>query len=378
MKFDWNERTRENIFSYTVSGMLIVVFWFLFHSWVTVTAFLGKILRALLPFFIGGIMAMLLIPMRQRIEERYLASAGISNSLKHKIAVIVSVFVLILVISSFFIILIPQLIDSARTLIGSLDGYLTSFGKLIQSIHIDEEMSVYLQGLWDTFVSMVRQWANNASKILTTIVSYSFNVISGIFDFFVAFIICIYMLIDQDHFTMQVRKLIYSIFSKEHGDTIYEVIGLSAKMFNSFVYGKALDSLIIGIICAICMSLMKMPYVALISFIIGLTNMIPVFGPFIGAIPCIFILLMISPAKALEFAAFVLVLQQVDGNIIGPRILGDSMGLPALWVMFAILVGGATFGIVGMFLGVPIFSVIYYLVSAKVNKVLREKRLMIK
>ena len=148
-------------------------------------------------------------------------------------------------------------------------------------------------------------------------------------------------------------------------------------MFNSFVYGKALDSLIIGIICAICTGLMKMPYAVLISFVIGITNMIPVFGPFIGAIPCIFILLIISPYKALEFSIFVLILQQIDGNIIGPRILGDSLGLPALWIMFAIIIGGATFGIVGMFLGVPIFSVIYYLVSNRVNQALREKRIHI-
>ncbi len=358
--------------------MLIVLFWFLFHSWPTVTAFLGKILRALLPFFIGGIMAMLLIPMRRRIEERYLKKANLSASLKHKLAVAISMIVLILVISSFFIILIPQLIDSASTLVSSLDGYMTSFGKLIGNIHINEELSVYVQGLWDTFVEMVRQWANNAYKVLSKVVTYSVNIIAGIFDFFVAFIICFYMLADQELFMNQMRKLVYSTFSREHGDTIYEVLGLAAQMFNSFVYGKALDSLIIGIICAVCMSLMNMPYIALISFIIGLTNMIPVFGPFIGAVPSIFILLMISPAKALEFAVFVLVLQQVDGNIIGPRILGDSLGLPALWIMFAILVGGAMFGIVGMFLGVPIFSVIYYLVSAKVNKILREKRISIK
>ena len=133
-------------------------------------------------------------------------------------------------------------------------------------------------------------------------------------------------------------------------------------MFNSFIFGKALDSLIIGIITWFCMYLMKMPYTPLIAVVVGVTNMIPVFGPFLGAVPCIIILVIIDPIKALEFAIFILILQQIDGNIIGPRILGDSMGLPTLWIMFAIIVGGALFGVVGMFLGVPLFSVIYVLI----------------
>ncbi len=374
MKINVNDRIRENIISYTVSGFLIVLFWFLFHSFGTISAFLTKVLKALIPFLLGGVLAMLLMPVRKRTEE-FLQTSKMSAGARRKVAVAISMTIFMLMITSFFIILIPQLYDSFRTLIGSLDGYMTSFGKMISNIHLDPEVINYLNSLWGELVTLVRGWVSNVTVILSKIVSYSFNVVSAIFDFFIAIIISFYLLLDTERFTAQMKKLIYAVLAKSSADSLYDVFHLTNKMFNSFVYGKMIDSLIIGIICAVCLSIMRMPYTALISFIVGLTNMIPVFGPFIGAVPCILILLIISPAKALEFGIFVLILQQVDGNIIGPRILGDSLGLPALWVMFAILLGGAMFGIIGMFLGVPLFSVVYFLVSEKVNKILRERRI---
>ena len=165
--------------------------------------------------------------------------------------------------------------------------------------------------------------------------------------------------------------MIYAICGRGTSNKIFYVAKLTSKMFNSFIFGKALDSLIIGIICWVGTAILKVPYSTLISFVIGITNMIPVFGPFIGAIPCIFILIFINPISAIEFSIFVLALQQVDGNIIGPKILGGSLGLPALWVMFAIIVGGGLFGVIGMFLGVPLFSVIYVLIRDAVNNKIR-------
>jgi predicted PurR-regulated permease PerM len=153
------------------------------------------------------------------------------------------------------------------------------------------------------------------------------------------------------------------------------VLNLTGRMFNRFIFGKALDSLIIGILCYVIVSLMGLPYTALIAVVIGFTNMIPVFGPFLGAIPCIFILFIINPLQALEFTVFILILQQIDGNIIGPYILGDSLGLPNVWVIFAIIAGGALFGIPGMFIGVPIFAVIYILLRGFINKQLERKHL---
>ena len=146
-------------------------------------------------------------------------------------------------------------------------------------------------------------------------------------------------------------------------------------MFYKFFFGKAMDSLIIGILCYICCTFMRMPYAVMIAVIVGITNVIPVFGPFLGAIPCMIILVMINWVKALEFMVFIVILQQIDGNIIGPYILGDAVGLPTLWVMFAIIVGGALFGVVGMFLGVPTFAVIYTLIKEWTHNRLESKKL---
>ena len=190
-------------------------------------------------------------------------------------------------------------------------------------------------------------------------------------------VVSFYLLLDEEKFLLQFDKVLYTVCSLDHAERITYVTGLTGKMFNRFIFGKAFDSLIIGVICWICMIIMKMPYAPLIGFVVGITNMIPVFGPFLGAIPCILILVIINPWKALEFAVFVLILQQIDGNIIGPRILGDSMGLPSLWIMVAIIVGGALFGVTGMFVGVPVFSVIYILVKEKVNRSLRIRKLNI-
>ena len=184
-----------------------------------------------------------------------------------------------------------------------------------------------------------------------------------------------YLLYDEERFKKQVKMLLYGYLNERTASDTLHLLRLIKETFNKFIFGKFIDSLIIGILCYICCLIMRTPYAPLISVVVGQTNMIPVFGPFIGAIPCIFILLIINPIKAVEFAIFVLVLQQLDGNLIGPHILGDAVGLPTLWVMFAIIVGGAVFGIIGMFIGVPVFSVIFELTKERVHNNLALKKI---
>lgn len=173
------------------------------------------------------------------------------------------------------------------------------------------------------------------------------------------------------------KKILYTICAENTADSIILVIRLTSNMFKRFVFGQAIDSVVVGIVCWFGCTVFRIPYAVLIGFVVGVTNMIPIFGPFIGAVPCGIILLLVKPIAAIEFAAFILVLQQIDGNIVAPHILGDSLGLPALWVMFAIIVGGSLFGIVGMFLGVPLFSVIYYLVAEAVDNHIYRHRIKI-
>jgi predicted PurR-regulated permease PerM len=173
----------------------------------------------------------------------------------------------------------------------------------------------------------------------------------------------------------QLKKALYAVCKKETASEMVRFARESHRIFSSFINGKLIDSLIIGILCFIGMSIIGFEFTMLISFIVGCTNVIPFFGPFLGAIPSVMILLMVDPWQALWFTIFVFVLQQLDGNVIGPKILGDSTGLPALWVMFAILVGGGIFGIIGMFIGVPAFAVIYKFTKEYLEKKLESKNL---
>ena len=172
---------------------------------------------------------------------------------------------------------------------------------------------------------------------------------------------------------MQFKKATYAFFSKEKADRMVEIANRSNNIFSGFIVGKMLDSLIIGILCFIGMLFINHDYTVLIAVIVGVTNMIPFFGPFIGAIPCLFILLMVDPMSAALFAVFVFLLQQFDGNILGPKILGDSLGLSPIWILAGILIGNGLFGIVGMLIGVPTFAVLYNIVSETITHRLQEK-----
>jgi predicted PurR-regulated permease PerM len=199
-----------------------------------------------------------------------------------------------------------------------------------------------------------------------------FGVLSN---FALGVIISAYILGERRNFKRQLILILRAAFSERTANWILKEASFANQKFNGFLIGKIVDSTIIGVLCFIFLALTGMPYTILISIIVGVTNMIPVFGPFIGAIPCIFILLIIDPFKSLEFAIFILILQQIDGNIIGPYILGDAVGLPTLWVMFAIIAGGALFGISGMFVGVPVFSVLYDLTKERVQNNLAERKI---
>ena len=179
----------------------------------------------------------------------------------------------------------------------------------------------------------------------------------------------------KDTLSAQSKKIVYSLLKLKDANRLVSEVRFAHSVFGGFITGKLLDSLIIGIMCFFAMQFLKMPYVLLVSVIIGVTNVIPFFGPFIGAVPSAFLILLVSPMKCLYFLIFILVLQQFDGNILGPKILGDSTGLPSFWVLFSILLFGGLFGFVGMIIAVPLFAVIYRLTATYVSSALRKKDL---
>jgi predicted PurR-regulated permease PerM len=211
--------------------------------------------------------------------------------------------------------------------------------------------------------------------VVTALSGGIMTAINFFLDLIVGIIVSIYLLATKEHCTAQVRKLTYGLVSQKNTTWVFRGIHKVDDIFSGFIRGKLLDSLIIGVICFVFSQIFQFPYAPLVSVIIGVTNIIPFFGPFLGAVPSLFLILLDSPLKALYFLIFIIALQQVDGNIIGPKILGDKTGLSSLWVIIAILVGGSFFGIPGMFFGVPVCACLYSLVSFLVESLLKKKGL---
>ncbi len=275
--------------------------------------------------------------------------------------------------------LLPQLVDSITSIIIGMPAMVESLSEWMSRIlgsnpQLQEAANMALE---NSSVQL-QSWLSDTMipKAQELIATFSASVISTfwfLFDFVIGIIVCVYVLGSADKLKRQSKMLVSAIAPKKYVDTIFEISYEMDQCFGGFIRGKLLDSLIIGILCFICISIMDMPYPVLVSTIVGVTNIIPFFGPFIGAIPGVILILTVNPMQALYFAIFIFILQQFDGNILGPTILGQSTGLGSIWVLFSILIFGDLFGFVGMVIGVPTFAVIYYLISKYVFKKLHAR-----
>lgn len=371
-----SEETKEKIFAFTISGVLVVIFYVMMNHLNVLTGFLGLFLKAISPFLYGLLFTFIMLPLRKLVEQRLLKGGNLEAKTKRKIAVAISMIAFLLILTGFFVLLIPQLLDSIKIFVDSIGGYVRTIQTMIASLDAyNPGLADYLEKLVSTAGTALSEWLTGAQGGMSRILSYSINFAKSILNFFIGMIIAVYLLYDDERFKKQIKMILFGYLNEKRASDILHLLRLTKDTFNRFIFGKFIDSLIIGVICYICCLIMRTPYAPLIAVVIGLTNMIPVFGPFIGAIPCIFILLIISPIKAVEFAVFILILQQIDGNLIGPYILGDAVGLPTLWVMFAIIVGGAMLGVIGMFIGVPVFSVLFELTKERVHNNLISRKI---
>ena len=371
-----SEETKEIIMLIALAAVFVVTVFVAITHLETIKNAFFIILNALAPFLFGVLMSFIMIPLRKLVENTWLANSKFEPRTKRKIAVAFTMVMFILAVVLFFSILIPQLADSLRVFIESLGGYIRTIQDMVAGIGVkNPELSEYLQKLISTAGTTLNSWLTGAQGGMSTILNYSVTFARGVMNFLIGMVISMYLLLDEERFKKQVKQILFGYLKEDTAEDVLHLLRLTKVTFNKFIFGKFIDSLIIGILCYVCCMIMRIPYSPLIAVVIGITNMIPVFGPFIGAIPCIFILLIISPLKSFEFMIFIFILQQIDGNIIGPHILGDAVGVPTLWVMFAIIVGGALFNVVGMFIGVPVFSVIYELVKERVTNNLRHKKI---
>lgn len=376
MKYKFTTTMKTRIITNFIVIALSILLFFFIRNFSGIFAQVEKIFSILAPFIYGFVIAYILsIPMKY-IENNVLSFLDKKNKfkLKRMLAVTITYVIAGVAIGIIFSILIPQLAESIMTLVENIPEYGASVENIISDIVIKTNMDVsVVNELVNDFRNLSSYLANLAGTIVTSLFQFSAYITQYILNIVLGTIISIYILTSKEKFFAQGKKILYAFLPEKTVEYIITLTRTSNKIFIGFLGGKLLDSLIIGVICFISMSIMGMPYPLLVSFIIGITNIVPVFGPFIGAIPSIIIIFIASPIKALWFAIFVLVLQQFDGNILGPKILGNSIGVSAFWVIFAILVGNGIFGFVGMIIGVPLFAVIYTIITGIVEARLAKK-----
>ena len=280
--------------------------------------------------------------------------------------------------------LISQIVPSVQNIAVNFDSYVANITKWLNRVLEDNpEAGDYVIKTVTKYSSELETWVTNdlpntAAGLIKTVSLSVIGVFGVLWDFIIGFVISIYVMASKEKFAGQAKKVLYAIFEQDTSNTLIKNLRFTHQTFIGFLGGKIVDSIIIGILCFIGTSILKTPYAALVSVIIGVTNVIPFFGPFLGAVPCtllIFVVDPLHPLNCLYFVIFILILQQVDGNIIGPKILGSSTGLTGFWVIFAITLFGGLLGVFGMIIGVPILAVLYAAVRATVNMALAKKNL---
>ncbi|MBO5516696.1 MAG: AI-2E family transporter [Firmicutes bacterium] len=333
-----------------------------------------RIVGILKPFLYGAVFAYILTPLCNKIKGLLRKAFGKKHEkLAGGLSIVLAMLIAVLLVSLLFMLVLPQLVDSIEQLSKTLPGKIQEGGNRVDQFVKEHPQ---LQDLWKQYGTQLetklQDWTQNglprlAQKLLGSAAIYVQQTFTALKNIFLGLLVCIYILISRKRFGAQAKMLLHGIFPNRAARVIEKEIRYADKMFNGFLVGKIIDSAIIGVLCFIGCLVLHLESPALIAVIVGVTNIIPFFGPFIGAIPCALMLVIQNPVHALTFVIFVVVLQQLDGNIIGPRILGDSTGLSSFWVLFAILLFGGLWGVAGMIAGVPLFAVIYDIIRQLVS-----------
>lgn len=391
MKYKLNNKyVRWGLTAFLVVAASICFYYLMFHG-SNIRAGISTATQVLLPIVMGFITAYLLTPVLNYVEYHFLlpicSKIKVKESKKRTsvirgLGILITVFLFFAVIYIIVAMLLSEIVPSIANIVSNFDIYINNITKWINSILEDNpELGSYVIRLIDKYSGELETWLNDTvltttSELIKTVSLSVIGVLSVLWDFIIGVIIAIYVLAGKEKFTGQAKKIAYAIFEQNTANSVIRNFRFTHKTFIGFVSGKILDSIIIGLICFVGTTILNTPYAVLVSVIIGVTNVIPFFGPFLGAIPCsilIFVVDPMHPLNCLYFVIFILLLQQFDGNILGPKILGESTGITGFWVIFSITVFGGLFGVLGMIVGVPIFAVIYASIKSLVNSSLQKK-----
>lgn len=379
-----NNEGKSKFKQYILIATYIIVLSFILINFKDVMSAADSILSMLSPFtFAIGIAFVFNLPMKLFENKVFYfldknKSPSVRN-MKRPLSILATIITIFGLITALTVFIIPQLIESVSTLVESVPGYIKSFEALINqyvnSTELFRTISEELLIVWKDILQISGQILGNS---LNGILNVTIGITSGVANFILSLVLAIYMLASKETLILQFKKFIYAFTKRNFADKLIEIGHISNITFANFITGQCIEAVIIGVLCFIGMTILSMPYALLISVIVGVTALIPIFGAFIGTIPAAFIIMIISPIQAIVFVIFIIVLQQLEGAFIYPKVVGGSIGLSAMWVMLAMIIGGAAFGFLGMLLGIPTFGVIYKLISQSTNKKLNSKNISLK
>lgn len=382
---------RENIyFRWGLTAVIVIVVCIIAAQFITkMPAFFGYVkafLGTLSPVLYGLGIAYLLHPIEDRIRK--LLEPQLKKVLPDKkatgmakaLGILASLVFAVLVIWALIAMVLPQLLESITTIIGNFPSYYNTLSKWVQEFINGSIAEDVTQEIMDQVYDYLTSFLTGTvlpkvQTILASLTTGVVNLAKSMLNLIIGVIISVYLLSGKDRFLAQSKKLCYAVLGQKKGGYVCNVCTFANRVFGGFIGGKIIDSLIIGVLCFIVLRILDMPYTMLISIIVGVTNIIPFFGPYLGAIPSALLLLVIDPMKCLYFVIFIIILQQLDGNVIGPQILGDATGLDSIWVVVSLLIFGNLFGVLGMVIAVPLFAVIYKIVTELVNFLLKKREL---
>ncbi len=358
-----------------------ILFYLLLTNFDFILGIIGKLLHILMPIIWGLVIAYLLNPVLRFFEHRVFGKIKWKKprpKLVTGFSIAATLFVMLLIVAGLLWLIIPQVLYSVRGILAALPDYISNAERLLNENVINNPAfkSLLQNGfsfLEEALATISAQLSPRLNDWIGQLTVGVVDFVSGFTDFVIGIIVSVYVMASREKFAAQAKKLLYAFLPDRVCQQTLKITRTTNETFGGFLSGKLLDSLIIGLICFIVMALFRWEYPVLISVVIGVFNIIPFFGPVIGAVPCLIILLLANPMHALFFLIFILLLQTFDGNILGPKILGEATDLSPFWVIFAILVGGGIGGIVGMFVAVPVFSVIYSLFCDFVRDRLAER-----
>lgn len=373
MDLEKNKKTIMELILFTV----IVIFAFINISYIWV--FIKYVVKIFMPFILGAMMAFVLNVLLNVVENKLFKKISKKNTktwkkIKRPISLVTTFIIIIALIALILGLIIPQLKNTVELFTENFDSYKTESVELLEKIGIKQKNINQLNKNLENIKEEVTNYVNeNTDEIMQTTVGVATSVFGTITSIVLGIVFAIYILLKKEDLSRQFKKLAKAYLPEKKQKTLEEISSLSNKTFGNFVSGQCLEALIIGILCFIGMLILQIPYAATISVLVGFTALIPVFGAFIGTAVGAFLILMVDPTKALIFIIFIIILQQLEGNLIYPKVVGNSVGLPGIWVMVAVTVGASIAGILGMLLSVPICSILYSIVRTKVNNRIDQK-----